>query len=109
MDNKEQIKNELINFIQSSLDNKKIKLLKKENKDNHPKEIFSSHKNYITHNKEIVNLLSDEELDFHYELMNLIKLGEIKLIDQENFYENDAVGFYFKPYNPFKVVILWND
>lgn len=106
MENKKNVQQELINFISLSLDTNKFKLLKKENKLN-PSQIFTSHKKFISHNTEIINSMSEDELEFHFNLMNMIKSQEIKLLDQEDFYENDAYGFYFNPSNT--LVILWNE
>jgi hypothetical protein len=106
MENKKNVQQELINFICSTLNAEKIKLLKMENKHK-PTETFTSYKKFVSHNTEIVNSLSDDELEFHLGLMNLIKSREIKLLDQEDFYENDACGFYFSPTN--MLVVLWNE
>lgn len=107
MENKKIIQQDLINFICSTLNNDKIKLLKTENK-NKPEETFTSYKKFVSHNTKIVNLMSDKELEFHCNLMDLIKSNEIKLLDQENFYENNAVGFYFNQSPNNTLVILWS-
>lgn len=104
--NYEQIKNELCNFISKSLTPTQIKKLKKEN-PNKTEEHFSTHTKFMSENKKIIIEFNNYDTIFYRDLMNMILTKELVLLDQENFEEKEASGFYFNPNR--EVVILWNE
>jgi hypothetical protein len=98
----EQLEEKIIFFLNKTCD---IEMYERMNNSDY--KFDGTHQEFLKHNITHIKTLVDKELIFLSKLIDLITEQKLNMVDEEDFIEHAAIGFYYN--YEYKLVIVHED